>query len=90
MVATHDDREGLIPMEKKIKLTIRDEDILEMERLKSRDNLTDDELFSYLLRLDEVADMDSLTQTERMHQVERARQARGKLIYAGGGRGEKK
>jgi len=76
-------------MEKKIKLTIRDEDLLEMERLKSRDNLTDDELFSYLLRLDAVAGMDSLTPTERMHQVERARQARNKLIYAGRGMGEK-
>ena len=77
-------------MEKNIKLTIRDEDIIEMERIKSRDNLTDDELFSYLLRLDAVADMDSLTPTERMHQVERARQARSDLIYAGGRKGEKK
>jgi hypothetical protein len=77
-------------MEKNIKLTIRDEDIIEMERIKSRDNLTDDELFSYLLRLDALADMDSLTPTERMHQVERARQAHGDLIYAGGRKGEKK
>ncbi len=77
-------------MAKMIKLTIRDEDIIEMERIKSRDNLTDDELFSYLLRLDAVADMDSLTSTERMHQVERARQARNDLIYAGGRTGGKK
>lgn len=77
-------------MEKNLKLTIRDEDILEMERIKARDNLTDDELFSYLLRLDALADMDSLTPTERMHQVERARQARSGLIYAGGRKGEKK
>lgn len=77
-------------MEKNVKLTIRDEDIIEMDRIKSRDSLTDDELFSYLLRLDAVADMDSLTPTERMHQVERARQARGDVIYAGGRKGEKK
>ena len=62
-------------MERNLKLTIRDEDIIEMDRIKSRDNLTDDELFSYLLRLDALADMDSLTPTERMHQVERSRQA---------------
>ena len=35
-------------LEKNLKLTIRDEDILEMERIEARDNLTDDELFSYL------------------------------------------
>ena len=77
-------------MEKNLKLTIRDEDIIEMERIKSRDNLTDDELFSYLLRLDAVADMDSLTPTERMHQVERARQASGDIKPAGGRKGKKK
>ena len=61
-------------MEKMIKLTIRDEDIIEMERIKSRDNLTDDELFSYLLRLDAVADMDSLTPTSAcIRSSERAR-----------------
>jgi hypothetical protein len=62
-------------MEKNLKLTIRDEDIIEMERIKSLHGLTDDALFSYLLRLDALADMDSLTPTERRHQVERARQA---------------
>jgi hypothetical protein len=77
-------------MEKNLKLTIHDEDIIEMERIKSRDNLSDDELFRYLLRLDTVADMDSLTQTERMHSVERARQARRNLVYAGGSKSDKK
>jgi hypothetical protein len=62
-------------MEKNLKLTIRDEDIIEMERIKSLHNLTDDEMFSYLLRLDALADTDSLTPTERRHQIERARQA---------------
>jgi hypothetical protein len=62
-------------MEKNLKLTIHDEDIIELERLKSLHNLTDDEMFSYLLRLDAIAEMDSLTPTERRHQVERARQA---------------
>jgi len=62
-------------MEKNLKLTIHDEDIIEMERIKSLHNLTDDEMFSYLLRLDAIADMDSLTPAERRHQVERARQA---------------
>jgi hypothetical protein len=62
-------------MEKNLKLTIRDEDIIELERLKSLHNLTDDEMFSYLLRLDALAETDSLTPTERMHQIERARQA---------------
>lgn len=33
-------------VEKNLKLTIRDEDIIEMERLKSLHNFTDDELFS--------------------------------------------
>lgn len=61
-------------MEKNLKLTLSDEDILEMERIKSLHGLTDDELFSYLLRLDAIADKDSLTPTERRHQVERARQ----------------
>jgi hypothetical protein len=71
-------------MEKNLKLTIRDEDIIEMERIKSRDSLTDDELFSYLLRLDAVADMDSLTPTERRHQVERARRTSEEIRPAGG------
>jgi len=62
-------------MEKNLKLTIHDEDIIEMERIKSLHNLNDDEMFSYLLRLDAIADMDSLTPAERRHQVERARQA---------------
>jgi hypothetical protein len=62
-------------MEKNLKLTIRDEDIIEMERIKSLHNLTDDEMFSYLLRLDALADTDSLTPTERRHQIERARRA---------------
>lgn len=62
-------------MEKNLKLTIRDEDIIEMERIKSLHNLTDDEMFSYLLRLDALADTDSLTPTERRRQIERARQA---------------
>jgi hypothetical protein len=62
-------------MEKNLKLTIHDEDILEMERIKSLHGLTDDELFSYLLRLDALADKENLTPTERRHQVERARQA---------------
>jgi hypothetical protein len=66
-------------MAKTIKLTIVDEDLIEMERIKSRDKLTDDELFSYLLRLDAVADMDSLTPTERMHQVERAKQVKEEM-----------
>jgi len=70
-------------MEKNLKLTIRDEDIIEMERIKSRDNLTDDELFSYLLRLDALADMDSFTPIERRHQVERARQASAERASAG-------
>lgn len=61
-------------MEKNLKLTIHDEDIIEMERIKSLHGLTDDELFSYLLRLDALADADNLTPTERRHQVERARQ----------------
>jgi hypothetical protein len=46
-----------------------------VERIKSLHGLTDDEMFSYLLHLDALADMDSLTPTERRHQVERARQA---------------
>ena len=62
-------------MKKNLKLTIHDEDIIEMERIKSLHGLTDDELFSYLLRLDAIADTDSLTSTERRHQVERARKA---------------
>jgi hypothetical protein len=66
-------------MAKTIKLTIVDEDLIEMERIKSRDKLTDDELFSYLLRLDAVADMDSLTPTERRHQVERAKQVKEEM-----------
>jgi SAM-dependent methyltransferase len=39
-------------MEKTLKLTLYDEDIIELERLKSLHNLTDDALFSYLLRLE--------------------------------------
>jgi hypothetical protein len=70
-------------MEKNLKLTIRDEDIIEMERIKSMHGLTDDEMFSYLLRLDALADMDSLTPTERRHQVERARQASAERSRAG-------
>jgi hypothetical protein len=69
--------------EKTLKLTLYDEDIIEMERLKSLHNLTDDALFSYLLRLDALADMDSLTSTERRHQVERARQASAERALAG-------
>lgn len=70
-------------MEKNVKLTIRDEDIIEMERIKSMHGLTDDEMFSYLLRLDALADTDSLTPTERRHQVERARQAGAERSHAG-------
>ena len=70
-------------MEKNLKLTIRDEDIIEMERIKSMHGLTDDEMFSYLLRLDALADMDNLTPTERRHQVERARQAGDERARAG-------
>jgi len=70
-------------MEKNLKLTLRDEDIIEMERIKSMHGLTDDEMFSYLLRLDALADMDSLTPTERRHQVERARQASAERARAG-------
>jgi hypothetical protein len=40
-------------------------------------------MFSYLLRLDALADMDSLTPTERRHQVERARQASVERSRAG-------
>jgi hypothetical protein len=53
-----------------------------VERIKSLHGLTDDEMFSYLLRLDALADMDSLTPTERRHQVERARQASAKRSRA--------
>lgn len=70
-------------MEKNLKLTIHDEDIIEMERIKSMHGLTDDEMFSYLLRLDALADMDGLTPTERRHQVERARQAGAERSRAG-------
>ncbi len=69
-------------MEKTLKLTLYDEDILELERLKSLHNLTDDALFSYLLRLDALADADSLTPTERRHQVERARQVSAERALA--------
>jgi hypothetical protein len=70
-------------MEKNLKLTIHDEDIIEMERIKSMHGLTDDEMFSYLLRLDALADTDSLTPTERRHQVERVRQASAERAGAG-------
>ena len=70
-------------MEKNLKLTVHDEDIIEMERIKSLHGLTDDEMFSYLLRLDALAEMDSLTPTERKHQVERARQASAERSRAG-------
>ena len=70
-------------MEKNLKLTIRDEDIIEMERIKSAHGLTDDEMFSYLLRLDALADADNLTPTERRHQVERVRQASAERARAG-------
>ena len=73
-------------MEKNLKLTIHDEDIAELERIKSLHGLTDDEMFSYLLRLDALADTDSLTPTERRHQVERVRRESAKRARAGKGR----
>ena len=76
-------------MEKNLKLTIHDEDIIEMERIKSLHGLTDDEMFSYLLRLDALADTDSLTPTERRHQVERVRRASAERARAGKGRSKK-
>ncbi len=49
----------------------------EAERIRRRDKLNDIELMHYLLGLDRLLDMDSISECERRHQIDKA------LIYWG-------